>query len=495
MYAVALREPSADRVALLRLRASALERIGDYAAAAECWREIVVSIVDVDERNDAIFNEAHALLGGNEIAKGYARLNEALVARGEPRLGTGRLADLWNGAMFMLGPSSPVSPPPPPASPEVEARAFREMRLGQAIAYFDPLPGLRLMRRARALAEKQGAREATYFCDYLFAYLALFGERRDGPVKLYERYRARADATPGQRTLADNLAWPLFCDGIVALRDGRFDDAAARIDAALERMNEAGQIGSQSTMYILFARAEVEMWRQDVFAYERQCERVRAAIEESRTGTMRCQIEMSQAMILSMRGELEAANEVMEALARTWPSEVRTVQRMIIAMGLMMTTRATGDVSRARELAARYYGREDGFSAMDTIYAGLFLSTGALAEVGALRAGDPKASAARVRKYARHIPEGPPIARTAGLRALAYLDEHLGKPEEALKKLEEAEREALRVGHRLDAAYARYARGLRIGGDTGAALVLSARAATNAAGASDKVLDALGLLT
>jgi len=493
MYAVVLREPSSDRVELLRLRAFALERIGDYAGAAECWREIAIAVVDLDERNEAIMNHSHALLGGNEIARGYARLNEGLLARGEAALGTSKTNDLWNGLLFALGPFSTTFPDVPPAPPEVEKRALRETAVGMSIAYFDPLPGLRMLRKARGWAAKRGAREATAYCDYMFAYFCLFGARRKGRVKLYERYRARADAVPGERTMPENTCFPQFLDGVVALRAGEWDAAAARIDAAADMLQRAGQVGTLSLMYVLFARTEIELWRQNVFAYERQFARVRAAVGESRTGTMRCQVEMAEAMLALFRGDVEAGSEKLEQLQRSWPVSVRTVQQMLIAMMLMQVARLLGDFSRARDIAAKLEAGYYGFRGTDTLYAGTFAAAAALAEVGALRAGDPEASASRVRRYARIVGEGPPIAATAATRALAYLEEHLGRPEEGLRKLEEAEREAMRLGHPVDAATARYARGLRLGGDAGAALLLSAKATLAEVGVSHRALEAHAL--
>ncbi len=491
MYEVALREPSSDRVAILRKRALALETVGGYATAAQCWGEIAVAVVDLDERNEAILHEAHALLGGNEIARGYARLNEALVARGQPPMGSSKLGDLWTGIRFVVSAFSSSEPKRElvPASPQVEARARRDMTIGVSVAYFDPLAGLDMMRRSRAAAARAGAYDATAFCDYTFAYFSLFGTRKSGRVPLYERFRARAERFAAVHpSEGDNAAWPLFLDGVSALREGRWDSAASLIDAAGEALQRAGQVGTQSMMYVLFARLELEVWRQSGFGYQRNYERVRAAIDESHSGTMRCQVEMGAALLRLWSGDVAGYKEILAELQQTWPREVRTVQQLIIAMGMLSAATMSGDFVFARDLAARLLAGETGFSPLDTIYARWFTNAAALAEVGALRLGDPKASAARVRKYVRISEEGPPLGRS-NERALAYLEEHMGAPEAAMARFEAAEREAVRLGQPMDAALARFARGKRLGGDTGAALIVSARALLAENGISDRLFE------
>jgi hypothetical protein len=490
MYEVALRVPSSSRVAILRKRALALEMVGGYAAAAACWNEIAVTVVDLDERNEAILHEAHALLGGNEIARGYARLNEALVARGQPSLGSSKIGDLWSGLRFVVSAFSSSGPDAsaPAASPEVEARVRREMTVGQFVAYFDPLAGLDMMRRSRASAARLRAYDATAFCDYTFAYFSLFGTRKAGRVPLYERFRARAERFSAGRALTgENAAWPMFLDGVSALREGEWERAATQLDAACESLQREGQVGTQSIMYTLFARLEVELWRQNGFGHARAYERVRAAVEESHTGTMHCQIQISAALIRLWAGDPDGATAIVAELQRSWPREVRTVQQLIISMSLMLSLTLRGDSREAREVAARLVKGETGFSPLDTIYATWFTNAAALAEVSALRGGDPRASAARVRKYARVSSEGPPLGRGSE-RALAYLEEHLGHPEAAMARFEAAEREALRLGQPIDAALARFARAKRLGGDTGAAMIVSARALLAEAGVSERVL-------
>jgi hypothetical protein len=123
------------------------------------------------------------------------------------------------------------------------------------------------------------------------------------------------------------------------------------------------------------------------------------------------------------------------------------------------------------------------------MYGGDGAALAALCEARALRANDHKASARRVRRFARIAAPAPPLGLTRATRALAYLAEHEGNAHEALRLLEQAEKDATSLEQRVDAAVARYQRGLRIGGDAGDALVRSARQQVMAAGGGAHLLD------
>jgi hypothetical protein len=122
------------------------------------------------------------------------------------------------------------------------------------------------------------------------------------------------------------------------------------------------------------------------------------------------------------------------------------------------------------------------------MYANQFASKCAMAEVLALRVGDPEASPRRARRFAQIASTSPPITATTHLRALAYLEEHLGHPEAAIDLLARAEAEAAALDQRIDLAIARNARALRIGGDEGAALAESARAIATTTGFDVRLL-------
>jgi hypothetical protein len=74
-------------------------------------------------------------------------------------------------------------------------------------------------------------------------------------------------------------------------------------------------------------------------------------------------------------------------------------------------------------------------------------------------------------------------------RAEAYLSDALGLPERALRQLWLAEQAAQAFHQPLDAALARYQRGLRLGADQGRALREQARAAVRHRGAAGRLLD------
>jgi hypothetical protein len=120
---------------------------------------------------------------------------------------------------------------------------------------------------------------------------------------------------------------------------------------------------------------------------------------------------------------------------------------------------------------------------------GLIASWLAVIEVRALRAGDRGASPHRVRRFAAIAGERAPFGTTMAIRALAYLEEHEGRAERALLTLERAEREALAREQLIDAAIARYQRGVRLGPDAGNGVMASARTLLAEVGASEQILE------
>ncbi len=82
MYAIALLDSVRERGPLLRARAEALERVGAYVQAAETWAEYA-ALAPVGERADLALSEAHALIAGNEVARGLERLDRALAQSGD----------------------------------------------------------------------------------------------------------------------------------------------------------------------------------------------------------------------------------------------------------------------------------------------------------------------------------------------------------------------------------------------------------------------------
>ena len=111
-----------------------------------------------------------------------------------------------------------------------------------------------------------------------------------------------------------------------------------------------------------------------------------------------------------------------------------------------------------------------------------------MVEANALRSGDPGATARRCRRFAARARGAAPFFHCLAWRALAYVADATGRPEQALTHLARAEREAELFGQRIDVAIARHQRGLRLGGDEGAALQQQARALLAELGAGEQLL-------
>ena len=183
---------------------------------------------DNSQRVDAALNEARALMAAGDISAGYERLNAALAAAGEPAIGGGRVAGIIQALGFLRGPlalakdrrvAKGQSEANTPASRDGQAeghddksgddsggestrrevppagdyellriRAANDVRLGELIGYFDPISGIRFLRRAQRSFHRTGDLESVAWIDYLFAYFAIFGNPRRGPVPLSQRY-------------------------------------------------------------------------------------------------------------------------------------------------------------------------------------------------------------------------------------------------------------------------------------------------------------------
>jgi ATP/maltotriose-dependent transcriptional regulator MalT len=112
----------------------------------------------------------------------------------------------------------------------------------------------------------------------------------------------------------------------------------------------------------------------------------------------------------------------------------------------------------------------------------------ALAEVNALRSGDPEASERRVHRFAAVANAAPPLVTARANRALAYLAHAKGQHEQAVASLQRARSQAEAGGQLLDVAIADYQLGHRLGGDEGATRRANALAITERIGASTMCL-------
>jgi Protein kinase domain/AAA ATPase domain len=449
--------------------AGALERAGRFREAARRWAELGAG-AGAEERADAALHEAAALLGGSEVKEGHARLVTALRDAGEPPPRGIGIRAIWAALVFLRGPRAV---PARPAGARAllpahgRARAERDVRIGMLLSYFDPLAGLRFLLRARAAFDRAGAAEQAAYCDYIFAYYALFGDPTRRPVPLAERYLASARARLGDAVeSAEVLAMPSVIEGFAALRLGEFDRAEPLLDAGLAELEGGGHTGAFAHLYALFNRCELDLARQDIHGLARTLRRMTDASRESGECSLRCQVTLMGAYLSAFRGDVDEAIARMAWLRGAWPERPPTMQRYLIEIVSLHFERPRTDPRALRERLARVFV-ERPFRLLRSAEAGLYAASAALIEVRARKSGDRGASLRAVDRYARIARAAPPVGSTGALRALAYAEELRGRPARALALLSEAEDEATRFGQAFDAAIARYQRGKRLGGEEG----------------------------
>jgi serine/threonine protein kinase len=490
MYAIALRAPGADTAALQQARALALERIGAYRDAASCWHEVRAGAGGRDEIAAALMREARALLAANDIAPGYARLAEALAARGERMPGGGAGAAL-SMASFLAGPMRAAPRFMRAMEPAERSRVEADIHTALLVAHFDVLSGLRLLQRAQRRFSASGAAEGAAWCDYTFAFMAYVASARRGPVPLAERYRTRAAQRLGARApeILEVATFPRLLDAIVALRDGDPERARTTADAGLAILEESGMRGSHTHLFGLSVRVGIERSRQNVFSYEQQLRRMRLAAREGTDAATDCVMRVAEAHIQHQRGDFAGALLTLRALDASWPADIKLSQRGAVGVEATFVRLALGDVRGAREERDRLLRVYSSAALLGNMYVGYTASQWALCEVLALKLGERGASARKARSYVTLAERAPPVLATGAVRAAAYLEEHLGHPDAALTLLARADDEATRAGQPVDAAIARYQRGRRLGGEEGAALVAAARALLVESGASERLLE------
>ena len=491
MYAIALRIPGDDRRPLQRARALALERIGAYRDAAACWHDLREGAGSQEENADALMREARSLLAANEIALGYACLDEALAARGERPPKTKGPSAAMSVVSFLAGPVRAAPPSTRALSPDERGRVEADVHTALLVAHFDVLAGLRLLQRAQRRFFASGAAEGAAWCDYTFALIALMASARRGPVSLAQRYRARAERHLARREpeILEVATFPHLLDAVLALRDGDSDRARTTADAGLAILEARGMRGSHTHLFGLGMRASVERLRQNVFSFEQQLRRMRLAAREGGDVATDSTMRIAEAHIQYLRGDFAGALRTIVALDASWPAEIQLSQRGAIGVEATFLRLALGDVRGARDERERLLRTYSATAILGNMFAGNTASKWALCEVLALKLGEPGASARKARSYIAMAERAPPLLATGAIRASAYLEEHMGQADAALALLARADEEATRAGQPVEAGIARYQRGRRMGGDEGAALVTSARALLVEAGASERLLD------
>jgi hypothetical protein len=469
-------------------RADALERCGRYAEAASSWASLEEKLTG-DARIEARLRQAHDLLASGESKVGRARRDDAHVGAGELPRGPGGRGALRAWVRVLIGPPRPTPPrlPSPPAA--ALARSEIDVRLTILVGYFDPFAGMRALRRTRERSDRSGAREHAAWCDYVFAYWALFMASRRGPVPLAARYRAAAEARlAGQRVEAPQvIAYPYILDSVGAMRDGRWADARAAADRICQINAEAGFEGRMEDMLGSMQGCHVELFAQDFARLEPKLRKFRITMRDHGDSAAVCQHQLVEAANAHRLARFAESSEITARIRAAWPDHDWTVLRAFFEISNAFFDARTDPIAARRRVAEAQ--RRVPFGVFSSMYGGHLASAAALAEALAIRSGDRDASPRKVARWARICAKAPPFGHTGGLRALAYVADARGETARAVALFARAEGEAMAFGQRLDAGIARYQRGRRVGGDEGADLMQSARTLVTDAACGAGVLD------
>ncbi|MBX3269426.1 MAG: serine/threonine-protein kinase PknK [Sandaracinaceae bacterium] len=470
----------------LEARAAALTRAARYLEAADAYAEL--ARVAPARAPDAAFEEAHARLAANQIDAGRRRLAEALALAGDRAALVSPARDLFAAIGFIRGPARARVAGVRDAAGA--ALADRDLRLGQILSYFEPLAGIRFLRRARERFARHGAAVEAAWCDLLFAYLAELGSPKRAPVPLAARYLASARAILGDapRTHPDLCALEPAIAGLERKRLGAWDEAQAALASAADAVERNGGAGSYGHGMVVSHLAALDLYAERLVAFDASMARLRALGRGSHHHALRSQVDFTLAGWHVVRGDATDAVRVLDeaeaALGDAMPLFFLPIAATTRTFACLYTdtdpkrTRAT--VFAALERAGR--------ASLEQMYVGVVATMAALAEAQALRAGDRDASARRVKRWAARAQAAPPFYTSGATRALAYAEDARGHPEAAVALLARAEREARALGQHLSAAIAAHQRGLRLGGDEGRALCAEAERLRSSAGAHPRLL-------
>lgn len=483
LFALAVEHPGADRDALERARAGALERCGRFQEAAEVYAALLESASH--EARDALsLSHAQALLASNQISEGAAVLDRA---RHTANVGHVSARDLAAGVRFLIGPLRK----PRGDNRGTDTRAAHHVALGVMLSFFNPLAGVRFMLRARDGFERAGAQLAAARCELVLSHYAQYGRPGRGLVPLSARYRRAAE----QRMEAHGLDDPVlrttiaFIEGFDALRLVRWDEAAAHFERATAAA-EAGHLhGTFEHLLLRSYSCLVPYYAQRPLAYAALVGRFRAAAAGCGDTALRTHLAIAEMGEHLITGRIARARAAIDASFAALPRGRHTIQRDVIARMWCWVGLYDRDPAELLALARATTREEWRYGLRNCAQASMFAGIFALVEAAALRAGVSGASHRKLRREAKAALAGPPLCSGLALRALAYGADARGRPEEAIARLEEAERHADSLGQILDRGIARHQRGLRLGGDEGRALCASAEADVTRLGAQRSLLD------
>lgn len=469
MYAIVLASEPADRAAR-EARAEALERSSRYAEAAEEWAALTVGAPH-DERLDLGLHEAHSLIAASRTAEGIRRLDAALAASGQGPVRVRGLRAVATAARFLIGPIT--SARASVRDPSSRRRAERNLKIGILLAFLDPFTGISFLQRARADFLRAGADAQVAGCDWMFAILSLVGSHDPDRVPLAERYLAAARRRArGLELPPDVRGMSPFVEALRLMRQGRWTPARARFEEATAVFRE-----STTTTELTLARSFQLMMAahmQDMRETRRQHDLIDRHADECGGTLGIVHTGLVGSYLTLLEGRFDEATEALMSTVEVFADSAPNAQHAALRLYTYCAEIYRDDCARARRELAIEVRRARPFRFLSTMHASCFAFIEALIEANALRAGDRDASPQRVDRLAAIGEAAPPLWAGGTWRARAYAADALGRPEDALCYLARAEEEAARFERNVDVAIARWQRGKRLGGDTGAELRASA---------------------
>jgi tetratricopeptide (TPR) repeat protein len=486
MFEIAAREVTPDRDLLLGSRGRALERAGRYLEAAAVWGDLARRATPA-EAEDLGHHEAHALIAANRSREGLDRLDAARASAGDRASVATGLTALRTLVTFAIGPLPRAWQRTRRASASRVVDGKRDAKIGVLLSFLEPLTGLRYLQRARDEFIAAGAREQVALVEYYFAVLAHVGSRSVTSPALAERWARSAHArVEAEHACPEVRGMPHFLAGLAALRRGAWTESKASLGRAGAAFEHAD--GTTERMMAASWAMMSDAYAQDLPAMKADIAWFDQRLSGAGEMIIITHVELLKAYAHVLDGRFDDAVAATERRAAMFGEERPNAQRAaaLLYRHLPAIYSTDGHVARRAFTSALAASRRHRF--FGTLFAGPFAGIGALLEANALRTGDRDASARRVEKLARILDAAPPLMAGMSWRARAYSADAAGRAALALQHLERAEQEARRFGRSIDVAIARFQRGLRVGGETGASWMSEARAMLRPLGASEALL-------
>lgn len=391
-------------------------------------------------------------------------------------------------ARFRLGPLPVRRARSSATEPGRRHRAERDLKIGILLAFLDPLTGLGFLQRARTQLARAGADAQAAGCDWLCCILALVGSARADRVPLADRYDAAACArAAGQALPPDVRMLQPAVAGVRAMRAGRWRESRDHFDHAVET-----SLGAKGTTEAAMARSFAMMsaaHEQDLPECKRRVDWFRTHEAECGGTVLAAHLGLVQGYVELLEGRFDASYATVTRAAAVFDDEGRPNAQRASKLVFRHLADIYRDARSARRELSSQLERARRYRFFRTMYAGLYASLVAITEANALRVGDPDASQRRVEAFAAIADRAPPISAGAEWRARAYAADARGESERAIDLLLRAEQASLACERRVDAAIARWQRGRRLGGASGATLRSAAERALLASGVSTLVLE------